>query len=238
MDFPELKRGVLLRRYKRFLADIRLEDGREITAHCANPGSMLAVAVPGSEVWVSESADKSRKLKHSWVLTRLGRTLVPINTTNPNRIVREALEADRIPELGGFQTLRPEVKYGENSRIDFLIEDPAQFSRTYVEVKNVHLVRIPGLAEFPDSQTKRGAKHLEELMKIVASGARAVMLFVVQRNDCLRLRPADELDPGYGAKLREAAQNGVELLCYDCEVTLERVTLRRRLPIELDFARE
>jgi sugar fermentation stimulation protein A len=238
MNFPPLKRGVLLRRYKRFLADMRLDNGEEITAHCANPGSMLAVAIPGSEVWVSTSNDKSRKLKHSWVLTRLGKTLVPINTTNPNRIVREALEADLIPELGGFQTLRAEVKYGENSRIDFLIEYAAALPRAYVEVKNVHLVRTRELAEFPDSVTRRGAKHLDELMKIAGDGKRAVMLFVVQRSDCKRFRPADDLDPAYGAKLREAAQNGVELLCYDCEVTLEHVTLRRRLPIELGFARE
>ena len=234
MRFPSpLLSGRLVRRYKRFLADITLDDGREITAHCANPGSMLGVAIEGAPVWVSEHQDKKRKLPFSWQLVDIGGVLIPVNTSNPNRIIDEALRDGVIPELDGYEETRREVKYGEKSRIDFLLEDPRK-GACYVEVKNVHLSRTPGLAEFPDSVTARGAKHLRELMAVKEAGARAVMLFVAQRSDCRRFRPADDLDPAYGRALREAAAAGVELLCYDCEVTTAEVVLRRALEIDLE----
>jgi len=234
MQLPApLLRGRLVKRYKRFLADIVLDDGREITAHCANPGSMLGVAVDGARVWVSEHRDGKRKLPFSWQLVEVDGVLIPVNTSNPNRIVDEALDDDKIPEIGGYADKRREVKYGEKSRIDFLLNDPKK-GACYVEVKNVHLSRTPGLAEFPDSVTARGAKHLRELSAVKEAGDRAVMLFVVQREDCRRFRPAADLDPAYAAALKDAAAAGVELLCYDCEVSEAAVVLRRPLQIELD----
>lgn len=241
MRFPPLLRGRLVKRYKRFLADIMLNDGRKITAHCANPGSMLGVAIEGAPVWVSEHDNAKRKLPFSWELVEIDGTLIPINTSNPNKIAHQAIEAGLIPELTGYETIRREVKYGEASRIDLLLENPVsnQVGRgapCYVEVKNVHLSRKLGLAEFPDSVTKRGAKHLRELIQIAADGARAVMLFIVQRNDCLAFTPAGDLDPAYEAGLKAAVAAGVETLCYDCEVTTVEVVLRRALEIKLEQA--
>ncbi len=233
MLFPPLLRGRLIKRYKRFLADIALDDGRKITAHCANPGSMLGVAIVGARVWVNEHDNKKRKLAFSWEMIEIGKTLIPINTTNPNKIAFEAIEAGAIPELAGYDNIRREVKYGEASRIDLLLEGGEHKAPCYVEVKNVHLSRAPGLAEFPDSVTKRGAKHLSELSKVAASGGRAVMLFMVQRSDCTSFRPAADLDPTYAAALKSALAAGVETLCYDCEVSLSKVVLRKRLEIDL-----
>lgn len=227
-----LHRGRLIKRYKRFLADIALDDGREITAHCANPGSMLGVAIDGAPAWVSEHNDGKRKLPFSWQLTEIDGVLIPINTSNPNRIVEEALNEGVIPELSGYGELRREVKYGEKSRIDFLLDDPRK-GPCYVEVKNVHLSRMDGLAEFPDSVTARGAKHLRELVAVKKAGARAVMFFVVQRSDCRRFSPAADLDPAYAQALQDAVAAGVELLCYDCEVSTAEVVLRRAVKIDL-----
>lgn len=233
MHLPSpLFRGRLFKRYKRFLADIRLDDGREITAHCANPGSMLGVAIDGSQVWVSRSPDKKRKLPFSWELVEVDKTLIPINTTNPNKIVYEAVEAGVIPELTGYGEIRREVRYGDKSRIDLLLDGGRRKKPCYVEIKNVHLSRKPGLAEFPDSVTKRGAKHLQELSAAARNGARAVMLFVVQRSDCRRFAPAADLDPNYAKALQWARSAGVETLCYDCEVTTSEVVLRKALEIE------
>ena len=226
-----------MKRYKRFLADIRLDTGEEITAHCANPGSMMGVAPPGARAWVSKSASKTRKLPYSLELVDVDGVLVAINTQNPNKIAAEAIERRAIPELSGYEILRREVKYGASSRIDLLLEGGAKAARTgpaYVEIKNVHLRRKGDLAEFPDSVTARGAKHLEELIAVKQGGARAVMLFIVQRGDCSRLAPADDLDPVYAQTLRRAAEAGVELLAYDCEITLSEVALRKPLAIALD----
>jgi sugar fermentation stimulation protein A len=235
MKLPQpLRRGTLVNRYKRFLADIVLDDGREITAHCANPGSMLGVAIEGARVWAWEHGDKKRKLAFSWELVEIGKTLVPVNTTNPNRIVAEALEAGVIPELTGYADIRREVKYGEGSRIDLLLEGGRRKKPCYVEIKNVHLSRVPGLAEFPDSVTARGAKHLKELETVAQNGARAVMMFVVQRSDCRRFSPAADLDPAYAEALKSAISAGVELICYDCEVTTSEVVLRKALEMDLD----
>ncbi|MEX6633865.1 DNA/RNA nuclease SfsA [Hyphococcus lacteus] len=226
--------GRLEKRYKRFLADIKLDDGREITAHCANPGSMLAVAIEGARVWVHEHGNPKRKLAFSWELIELGNTLVPINTTNPNKIGFEAVSAGIIPELTGYGDIRREVKYGTGSRIDLLLEGGRRGQPCYVEIKNVHLSRQSGLAEFPDSVTARGAKHLTELIKITETGARAVMLFIVQRGDCYRFSPAADLDPTYAAALKAASNQRVELLCYDCEVTHSEVVLRKALEIQME----
>ncbi|WDI30823.1 DNA/RNA nuclease SfsA [Hyphococcus flavus] len=235
MKLPQpLLAGRLVKRYKRFLADIVLDDGREVTAHCANPGSMLGVAIEGARVWACEHGDKKRKLAFSWELVEIGKTRVPVNTTNPNKIIKEALESGVIPELTGYGEHQREVKYGEGSRIDFLLSGGRRKKPCYVEVKNVHLSRSKGLAEFPDSVTARGAKHLKELETVASGGARAVMLFVVQRSDCRRFAPAADLDPAYAKALKSAASAGVELLCYDCEVTTAEVVLRKPLEIHLD----
>ncbi len=241
MHFPSpLQTGRLIKRYKRFLADIILDDGpygaagEEITAHCANPGSMLGVAPQGARVWVSKSPNKNRKLPFSWELVEIDDTLIAINTSNPNKIAAEAIARGAIPELSGYKELKTEVRYGaENSRIDILLNGGRKKSPCYVEIKNVHLMRTPGLAEFPDSVTTRGAKHLRELIAMKNEGARAVMLFVVQRGDCKTFKPADDIDPAYASALLEATRAGVETLCYDCDITTNEITLRKALPLDL-----
>ena len=195
---------------------------------------MLGVAVEGAPVWVHEHGDPKRKLAFSWELVEVDRTLIPVNTTNPNKIVPEAVERGVIPELSGYGDIAREVKYGQSSRIDLLLTGGRRKKPCYVEIKNVHLRRRPGLAEFPDSVTKRGAKHLEELSGVAAQGDRAVMLFVVQRGDCARFAPAADLDPAYAEALKRAASAGVELLCYDCEITTSEIVLRKALEIELE----
>ncbi|MDP3401710.1 MAG: DNA/RNA nuclease SfsA, partial [Brevundimonas sp.] len=181
MDFPQpLKRGQLVQRYKRFLADIVLEDGTEITAHCPNPGAMLGLNMPGLPVWVSRSPDPKRKLAHTLELVEVDGGLVGINTMHPNRLAAEALAADAIPELTGYATHRREVKYGQASRVDFLLEGPDR-PRCWLEIKNCHLRRTETLAEFPDCVAARSTRHLRELQAMAAEGDRAVALFVVQR---------------------------------------------------------
>lgn len=237
MDFPApLIRGTLVRRYKRFMADVDLDDGTRVTAHCANSGSMLTVQPSGAEVWLSHSDSPKRKLKYTWELVRVGAHLVGVNTNHPNAIVSEAIAAGQVPELRGYDRIRREVKYGRNSRIDILLESEGR-PTGYVEVKNVHLKRDPdegGAAEFPDAVTSRGAKHLEELADMVAAGHRAVMVFLVQRGDCGRFRIAGDIDPAYLEGLSRARSLGVEIVCLSCHVTPARITVAGPLPLDLD----
>lgn len=232
MKFAELLvGGRLVKRYKRFLADVVLDaDGREITAHCANPGSMLGLKEPGSRVWLSPSNNPKRKLKYSWEIIEADGALVGINTAHPNKLVEEAIEDGRIRELSGHASMRREVKYGKNSRIDILLEGH-DGGRTYVEVKNVHLMRQAGLAEFPDSVTARGAKHLGELADMVGEGHRAAMVFLVQRPDCERLSLAEDIDPAYAAAFRLARSAGVEVYAIGCDVRLDGIDAVR--PVEI-----
>ncbi len=225
-----LTEGRLIRRYKRFLADIELADGATITAHCANPGSMIGLAEPGMRVLLSRSDNPTRKLPWSWELVEAEGTLVGINTSHPNGIVAEAITAGLIPELAGYGTLRREVRYGVNSRIDILLQQDG-FPDAYVEVKNVHLSRRKGLAEFPDSVTARGAKHLAELSSMVAGGHRAVMMYLVHRGDTEQFVLARDIDPAYGAAFDKASAAGVQMLAYDCAVTPSEVAVRRRIPV-------
>ena len=227
---PPLQPATLIRRYKRFLADVLLPDGAEMTVHCANPGAMLGLDAPGLKIWLQDSQNPKRKLRWSWRLAELPTgALVGIDTSLPNRLVAEALAKDAIPELAGSTKIQPEQKYHDNSRIDFLLTG-ADDTRTYVEVKNVHLSREPGLAEFPDCKTERGAKHLGALSDMVEMGHRAVMLYLVQRNDCDRFRPATDLDPTYAKAFDAARARGVEVLVYETSITPEAIALSRALP--------
>ncbi len=231
MKFPApLIRGTLIKRYKRFLADVLLEDGREVVAHCTNSGSMLTVCEPGSEVWVSPAANPDRKLQFSWELIRVGRSLVGINTMHPNKLAAEAILDGTIVELQGYANLRREVKYGKNSRIDLLLEAPDR-PPCFVEVKNVTLVRNKGLAEFPDSVTARGAKHLDELIDQAALGNRAVMLYLAQRADCTSFAACHDIDPTYGNGLIKAMRAGVEVLAYGCRVTAKEIKVVQPISI-------
>ncbi len=222
----------LLRRYKRFLADVEIPGQGETTVLCPNPGSMLGLNAPGARIWLSESDNPKRKYRHTWELLEADGGIVGINTAHPNSIAEQAIAAGAVAELGDFETLRREVKYGENSRIDILLET-AGGGRCYVELKNVTLMRQPGLAEFPDSVTKRGAKHLRELSAMVAQGHRAVMFYLVQRSDCGRFTIAEDIDPAYAAALREARTQGVEAICYSCNLAPEAIELAG--PVEIVF---
>ena len=230
MLFPQpLARGRLVSRYKRFFADVVLDTGEAVTAHCPNPGAMLGLNTPGLPCWVSRSADPKRKLAYTLELVEADGALVGMNTLLPNRLVAEALDAGVIPELAGYGRRRAEVKYGEASRVDFLLtgEDrPA----CWLEVKNCHLMRTPGLAEFPDCVAARSARHLRELEAMVAAGDRAVVLFVVQRTDCEAFSACAELDPAFARGLDHAGEAGVEVLVYACAVSTQGVLIERRLP--------
>ncbi len=232
MRFPSpLVEGRLIRRYKRFLADVALSDGEIVTVHCANPGSMLGLAEPGMRVLLSRSTNPMRKLPLSWELVEAEPYgLVGINTALPNRLVEEALRARRIPELAAYPELRREVAYGKGSRVDFLLSGDG-LPDAYVEVKNVHFSRVSGLAEFPDSVTARGARHLDELAAMVAAGHRAAMLYLVQRTDSVRLAICRDLDPAYGAAFDRARAAGVEMLAYRCAIDPEEITLDAALSV-------
>jgi sugar fermentation stimulation protein A len=237
MRFPKpLLRGRLVRRYKRFLADVLLDSGEAVTAACPNTGSMLGLVAPGSVVWLSESENPTRKYRHTWELVEAdlghGPALVGINTGHPNRLVAEAIGAGAIAELEGFAGLRREVRYGRASRIDLLLEDPAR-GLAYVEVKNVHLSREPGLAEFPDSVTTRGVRHLEELTDMVRAGHRGVMLFLIQRADARRFALAADIDRTYARAFDEAVAAGVEALAYRCRMSPDEIRLDAPVPIAL-----
>jgi sugar fermentation stimulation protein A len=229
MQFPQpLLRGVLVARYKRFFADVVLDDGREITAHCPNPGAMLGLSTPGQTCWLSRSDDPKRKLAHTLEVVETDGALVGVNTLHPNRLVAEALAAGAIPELAGYPVVRREVKYGEKSRIDFVLEGD---DRCWVEVKGVTLSRQPGLAEWPDCVSARGARHVAELEAMVAHGDRAVVLFVAQRDDCDRFALAGDLDPAFADALARATAAGVEVLAYGCAMSVEAITLAGRMPL-------
>ena len=235
MRFPApLIPATLVKRYKRFLADVVLDSGEALTVHVANPGAMTGLAAPGARVWLSRSTDPKRKLAYSWELVEVdfgtGKELVGVNTAHPNLLVAAAIARGAIPELADYATIRREVKYGRGSRVDFVLEHPSR-PPCYVEVKNVHLMREPGLAEFPDSVTARGARHLDELASVVAAGGRAVMVYLIQICSATRFALARDVDPAYGKVFDRARAAGVEAVAYRCTVASEGLDLAAAVPI-------
>lgn len=226
----KLTEARLIRRYKRFLADVELIDGTIVVAHCANSGSMLGCKQEGATVWLSENTNPKAKLDWRWEMVEVDGALVGINTSHPNKLAEEAIRSGTIKELTGYDTLSREVKYGTNSRIDILLENPGL---VYVEVKNVTL-KQDGEARFPDAVTSRGAKHLRELIGMREQGHRAVMLYLVQREDCDLFRPAFDIDPAYGEGLIEAYQAGVEILCYRCMMSVDELRVGEAISFSLD----
>lgn len=229
---PPLMQGTLIKRYKRFLADVSLPDGSELTLHCPNTGSMKNCAEPGRAVWYSDSGNPKRKYRHTWELVSVGADAIAgINTGRANALVKEAIVAGKIPELTGYDTVRGEVKYGEeNSRIDLLLEKDGQ--NCYVEVKSLTLGEGE-LGYFPDAVTERGRKHLRELEAMVRLGHRAVLLFCVQHNGVKVAKPADHIDPKYGQALRQAHAAGVEVMAWQCDLSAAEITIARALPVDL-----
>ncbi len=228
-----LAEGRLVRRYKRFLAEVELAAGGVVTAACPNTGSMLGCCEPGSRVWLSESDSPTRKYRHTWEIVEVGRVMVGIHTGRPNALVEEAVRDGVIAELAGYRDIRREVPFGEErSRIDLVLEAPRR-KACWVEVKNVTAAVAGGVALFPDAVSERGAKHLRELVRLKRAGLRPVQLYCVQRGDVEEVRPADAIDPAYGRTLREAVAAGVEVLAYRAKVTARAIRLETRIPVRL-----
>jgi sugar fermentation stimulation protein A len=232
MEFTQsLIEGVLIKRYKRFLADVQLQDGKVVTAHTPNTGSMKGCSTPGSRVWLSQSNNPNRKFPLSWELVEVAKNiLVGINTLLPNTLAREGIEQGIITELKGYDRIRKEVPYGrEGSRIDLLLQDDEN-NKCFVEVKNVTLVEGE-IAFFPDAVSQRAAKHLRELEAMVKKGHRSVILYCVQRKDAREVRPADSIDPDYGQTLRKSIDQGVEAIAYQASVSTRKVEIANKLPV-------
>ncbi|MGD8251181.1 MAG: DNA/RNA nuclease SfsA [Desulfobacterales bacterium] len=231
LPWPPLLRGKLVRRYRRFLADVVLDSGEAVTAHCPNTGAMISCCEPGRPVFLSRSDNPRRKLPYTWEIIDMGTSLVGVNTAVPNRLVEHAVRHAKIPELGGYGQVRREVPYGDHSRIDLLLSGPGR-PDCYVEIKNCTLV-TDGIARFPDAVTSRGLKHLHDLVETVHHGNRAAMFYFVQRMDAETFLPADRIDPAYGIALRAAVDAGVEMMVYDVRLDLDGIELCRPLPWSL-----
>jgi sugar fermentation stimulation protein A len=222
MFSPPLVPARLVQRYKRFLFDATLDDGTAFTGSCPNTGSMHGLTVPGSRIWVSLHDSPTRKYRHMFEMVEVAGETIGINTGLPNRLAEEAIVVGLVPALDGYRTILREQRYGRNSRIDLLLQD-GDLPKAYVEVKNVHFSRRAGLAEFPDTVTKRGAKHLEELGDMAEQGHRAVMLYLIQRHDCSVFRICADLDPAYAAAFARARARGVEAYALRCRVTPQEI---------------
>ena len=231
LHWPKLVRGILLKRYKRFLADVRLDNGRIVTAHCPNTGSMTGCSESGQPVYLSLHDNPKRKLNYTWELIEMPTSLVGVNTLVPNRLVFQSAAAGLISELAGYETVEREVKIGNNSRLDLRLSN-GETDRCYVEIKNCTLVD-DGVARFPDAVTARGLKHLKELESLVDSGCRCVMFYFIQRMDARIFKPADQIDPDYGNGLRRVVNRGVEILAYDVSIDLSGIKLNRKIPCSL-----
>ncbi|MCP4692615.1 MAG: DNA/RNA nuclease SfsA [Desulfobacterales bacterium] len=228
LAWPALIPGTLVKRYKRFMADVTLENGDVVTAHCPNSGSMTGCSEPGRPVYVSFHDNPKRKLKYTWELIEMPHSLVGVNTMVPNRLVKKSIEDGRVEELADYDQVRAEVTINTGSRLDLLLTK-GQGEKCFVEIKNCTLV-TDGLARFPDAVTTRGRKHLVELQTLASEGNRCAMFYLIQRMDAAAFAPADHIDPAYGAELRKAMKNGVEVLIYDVVIDQERIVLGKRIP--------
>jgi sugar fermentation stimulation protein A len=231
LAWPELIPGILVKRYKRFMADVKLADGEVVTAHCPNSGSMRECCEPGRPVYMSLHDNPKRKLKYTWELIEMPTTIVGINTLIPNRLVAESIEAGVVSDLNGYDNIVREVKTSDNTRLDILLSSE-DGHRCYVEIKNCTLVK-EGVACFPDAVTSRGLKHLVELSSLVSKGFRCVIFYLIQRMDAKVFQPADHIDPAYGKELRQALKHGVEILVYDTRIDLKTIRLNRKIPYRL-----
>ena len=231
LAWPELIPGILVKRYKRFMADIKLADGEVVTAHCPNSGSMRECCEPGRPVYLSFHDNPKRKLKYTWELIEMPTSIVGINTLIPNRLVAESIKAGLVSDLNGYDNIAREVKTSDNTRLDILLSSE-DGNRCYVEIKNCTLVK-EGVASFPDAVTSRGLKHLVELSSLVSKGFRCVIFYVIQRMDAKVFQPADHIDPAYGRELRQVLKHGVEILVYDTRIDLKTISLNRKIPYSL-----
>lgn len=230
IPWPELIQGTLLKRYKRFLADVLLDDQQVVTAHCPNSGSMLTCSEPGKRVYLSRQTNPKRKLGFTWELIDMGPSLVGVNTLIPNRLIKKAIQDDQVPELLGYPLITPEIRTSDHTRLDLLLGNESG-ERCYVEIKNCTLVQ-GSTASFPDAVTHRGRKHLIQLQHLRSQGHRGVILFFIQRMDARRFTPAAAIDPAYAQELDQAAATGVEVLVYDSRIDLQGISLGRRIPWE------
>jgi sugar fermentation stimulation protein A len=231
LRWPELIPGKLLKRYKRFVADVKLEDGEIVTAHCPNTGRMQGCSEPGRTVYLSTHNHPQRKHRYTWEMIAMPTSLVGVNTLIPNRLVSRALELKGIPELTGYADIAREVRIGEHSRIDLMLTGRAG-DRCYIEIKNCTLV-TRGVAQFPDAVTSRGLKHLIELENLAKAGHRCVMFYFIQRMDARMFQPADHIDPEYGRRLRHAIKKGIEILAYDVRIDTQGIVLNQTIPCVL-----
>lgn len=231
LAWPELIPGILIKRYKRFKADVKLADGEVVTAHCPNSGSMLECCEPGRPVYLSFHNNPKRKLKYTWELIEMPTSIVGINTLIPNRLVAKSIEAGLVKDFEGYNDMTREVKTSDNTRLDILLSNEDE-NRCYVEIKNCTLVK-EGIAYFPDAVTSRGLKHLVELSSLVSKGFRCVIFYLIQRMDAKTFQPADHIDPAYGRELRQALKHGVEILVYDTRIDLKTISLNRKIPYSL-----
>jgi sugar fermentation stimulation protein A len=233
LTWPPLIPGTLIKRYKRFMVDVRLDNGAVVTAHCPNTGSMQACCEPGRPVYLSRHDNPKRKLKYTWEIIDMPTSLVGVNTLVPNRLVFESVKNRLIDELAEYEKIAKEFRIGNNSRIDLLLRDHSD-RRCYVEIKNCTLVTDDHVAFFPDAVTDRGRKHLTELQRLVENGHRSVMFYLVQRMDAKIFQPASHIDPAYCEALKQAIDHGVEAFAYDVHIDLKGISLNRRLPIFID----
>ncbi|MDX1707698.1 MAG: DNA/RNA nuclease SfsA [Desulfobacterales bacterium] len=231
LTWPKLIPATLLKRYKRFLADVKLVNGETVTAHCPNTGSMAGCSEPGRKVYLSVHDNPRRKYKYTWELIDMQTSLVGINTLVPNRLVGRSIEQKLIPELAQYKKVKREVKIGAHSRLDLLLTDGSG-EYCYIEIKNCTLVN-DGVAQFPDAVTARGLKHIVELENLVKAGHRCIMFYFIQRMDARVFRPADHIDPAYGRRLRQATEKGIEILAYDVRIGLRGIELNKKIPCEL-----
>jgi sugar fermentation stimulation protein A len=220
--------GRLVKRYKRFFADVKLDNDEIVTAHCPNTGSMMGLLEEGNIVYLSKSDNKKRKLKFTLEIIKVKTAKIGVNTHRANRIVEEAIQNKKISALGKKYEFKREVKYGKNSRIDFLITNNKN-EEIFLEVKNVTLSKVNSFAEFPDAVTERGSKHLLELIQVVKSNKRAVMLFLIQRDDCTKFKVAEDIDPVYKKNIMKAIKAGVEILCYNCSFQNNNIELDKKI---------